>query len=375
MTTPTDDQLRDALAAEAEGITASDDLLARIRAERGATPATRRRRSAPWLLAAAAVLAVLGLGVFVLAPDGDDSEGLDVVDDPAPSPEATEAPSTTEAPTTTEATTTSGPPAADEPPVTIAAVREDGWLVLIDRTTGEQRELYFYADPNAVDEVGMTYFVDGVELSHDGEWIYFSTCCEPASGVTYRIAADGSQTEPERLAFMAYPRLSPDGRFLVGGSGHLVSVTAGAPAPEGSEPVAAPGPDGAASIDSHETGCCPRDFAWSPDGGSILYTLTTGAPGEVPEVMRLDFDGSTLSPADMGKPENPGEFPNWMPDGTPMIYATQPGLLADEVRAMSRDASYRWILRVNQDGTVTYSEDMSGETPIEGLPPLLAADW
>ena len=108
MSDPFDDQIRDALRAEAEGITADEALLERVRR---AVPTSRsaRRSLAPWLLAAAAVAAVVGVAGILLTDDGD--ETLDVVDDP----------STT---TTPLDITELLPPASD-------ACTQDGSLVLV----------------------------------------------------------------------------------------------------------------------------------------------------------------------------------------------------------------------------------------------------
>jgi hypothetical protein len=73
-----DDEIRDALRAEADGVHADDELLERIRAARPTRQAWSRRL--PLLLAAAAVVLVVGLAV---ALDRDDREQtVDVVDDP-----------------------------------------------------------------------------------------------------------------------------------------------------------------------------------------------------------------------------------------------------------------------------------------------------
>ena len=85
-------------------------------------------------------------------------------------------------------------------------------LMVADLQTGEQRELYTHGDPRDDSQEGGPYYVDGVELSPDGQWVYFSTCCEPAVGTTYRIPVAGG--EPVVLRQGAYPRISPDGRHL-----------------------------------------------------------------------------------------------------------------------------------------------------------------
>lgn len=72
------DQIRDALRAEAEGVHAGDDLLEQIRTASPARSSWRRR--VPLLLAAAAMVLVVGLAAIVL--DGDEEQTVDVAGDP-----------------------------------------------------------------------------------------------------------------------------------------------------------------------------------------------------------------------------------------------------------------------------------------------------
>jgi hypothetical protein len=251
-----------------------------------------------------------------------------------------------------------------ERPGVVALVREDGWLVVVDLTTGEERELHFGGDPDAPpvgQEEGGPQFIDGVDLSPDGRWVYFSTCCEPASGTTYRISTDGG--EPELVGHGAYPRVSPDGRFVATAS-VLVSV-------HRVDEIDGSGTGSPAFVD---VGCCARHLAWSPDASQLAFVGGTGAEGETPQVEVLAWDGTALSSADLGKPENPGSFVSWLPDGTPNIVSGGPA--ADD-RSLSQDRSYTWILWVDEEGVVREQDgfEPSDRTPIEGLPEALAADW
>ncbi len=261
-------------------------------------------------------------------------------------------------PTQDGATTTVAGPS--ERPTLVALVREDGWLVTVDLSTGEVRELHTVGDPRATDQEGGPYFIGGVELSPDGQWIWFSTCCEPASGNTYRIPVAGG--EPELIAMGAYPRVSPDGRWVAtGGADHLiVSPT---------QPGAA-GSVGSLQLDT----CCIGSLAWSPDGRELAAVVSTGAEGEVPQVRRFTWDGTTLAEASMGKPDNPGWFVMWQPGG--MLTTSEGDPVADD-RGWSQDRSYEWILSVDEEGVVReqagfYTGDI---TPISGLPEAIAADW
>lgn len=260
--------------------------------------------------------------------------------------------------TTTDCTGSA--PTGGERPTLVALVREDGWLVTVDLATGEERELYTHGDPEALEagleESGPSY-IDGVELSPDGKWIWFSTCCEPASGNTYRIPATGG--EPELMAVGAYPRISPDGGWVAtGGSDFL---------------IVAPTERGAAEPAGLQLDCCIRSLAWSPDGTEVAIVQGTGAEGGTPRVRRFTWDGTTLTEAETGKPDNPGWFVLWTPDGTLNVSDGQP--IADD-RGHSQDASYQWLLVVDEAGVVKAGRFDTGDiTPIPGLPEALAADW
>lgn len=256
---------------------------------------------------------------------------------------------------------------ATEAPDTIVLVREDGWLVVVDEG-GEQRELHFGGDPAsppAGQEEGGPQFIDDVELSPDGEWVYFSTCCEPASGITYRIPIGGG--EPEQLAFGAYPAVSPDGRWLATATGESVSLIdlAGPPPDPGAGPLQT-----AASV---PVGCCARGLTWSPDGAELAFTVAMEADAE-PQVQRLAWDGATLTPVDSGKPDNPGWFATWLPDGMPNTVSGEP--VADD-RSLNQDRTYQWSLWVDQDGTLlAQGPGVTGDRiALEGMPTALVADW
>src|SRR3546814_14008628 len=78
-----DNQIRAALRAEAEDVTADDALLARIRA-RSIAEAPALRRRAPWLLSAAAVAAVIVGAATLVLRDDDRHQTVDVADGAAP---------------------------------------------------------------------------------------------------------------------------------------------------------------------------------------------------------------------------------------------------------------------------------------------------
>jgi dipeptidyl aminopeptidase/acylaminoacyl peptidase len=348
-----DDLLRDALRAEADGVEADPELLRRIRSATGEAPTAHRR---PWLLAAAAVAVVVGLTAIALATRDDDHQSVDVVD--TPDTTAMPAPSTT-APAETTTTDSSGPTTAPRPAL-VALVRDDGWLVTVDLASGEQRELAFTGDPAASSDVeeGGPYYIDSVDLSPDGRWLYYSTCCEPAVGVTYRIPVGGG--EREQVGFGASPRVSPDGRYVA------MSASAGLTVVDvedlGAEPV------------HRELDLIPFDLAWSPDGRQLAFTVNAGRSEGDAEILLMDFDGTALTPADAGKPTTHGRFATWLPDGMLNVVA---GDAVINTRSISQDPSYQWILWVDGDGVVREQAgaQSSDRTPISGLPTALSADW
>lgn len=249
-----------------------------------------------------------------------------------------------------------------ERPTLVALVRDDGWLVTVDLETGEQRELHTEGDPRRAEpglEEGGPYFIDAVDLSPDGDWIYFSTCCEPADGMTFRIPTGGGGVE--EVGFGSYPRVSPDGRYVAtAGSAYLYV-----------RPTDDVGFDRQPSL--LEIGCCARRLAWSPDGTELALVYGTGAEGETPQIRRFTWDGTTLAEADMGKPDNPGWFVLWNPDGMPVTFDGDP--VADD-RGLSQDRSFEWLLFVDEAGVVNAGRFDTGDIPpVTGLPRAIAADW
>src|SRR3546814_18317759 len=78
-----DNQIRAALRAEAEDVTADDALLARIRARSIAEGPARRRRAPSLLSAAAVAAAIVGAATLVLRDDAP-HQTVDVADRAAP---------------------------------------------------------------------------------------------------------------------------------------------------------------------------------------------------------------------------------------------------------------------------------------------------
>jgi hypothetical protein len=188
--------------------------------------------------------------------------------------------------------------------------------------------------------------------------VYFSVCCEPAAGLTYRIPVRGG--EPEPFAIGAHPRLSPDGSDLaVSGSGTLSIVRT-------DDPSAPP-----ATI---EVRCCARSLAWSPDGTQLAVVTSSGRAGEMSQVQLFEWDGTTVAPGDMGKPDDPGSFVSWTPQGVLNLSSGEP---VDDDRSLSQDVTYGWLLWVDEAGVVREQagHESGDRTPVAGLPEALVADW
>src|SRR5690606_26420694 len=98
MNDPLDDQIRDALRAEAWGVEADPRMLGRIQASGGDRPSNRGRGA--WLLAAAAIAALVVGTAVVVGDDGRDDVQIPAVDTtssaPTTGPESTETTQTPE---------------------------------------------------------------------------------------------------------------------------------------------------------------------------------------------------------------------------------------------------------------------------------------
>ena len=208
-----EDRLRHALAARAATVEPAPDAWACIRG-RIAGARRRRRMAIPALVTAGAVAAGI-LGVAALTG----GEGAQQV---VTEPPASETPAPGDGP---EATATTAP-ASVPLPETFLAVRDHGTeLVVMDTAAGNvQRTLVDvgpYREADGHDPIGSSY-IDGVTLTPDGRTAYYSTGPEPAVGNIYRISTSGG--EPEFIDNGAYPRVSPDGRYLAWVNGPIQAV-------------------------------------------------------------------------------------------------------------------------------------------------------
>lgn len=249
-----------------------------------------------------------------------------------------------------------GAPAGRRPEV-VALAREDGVLLTVDLATGEQRALRSEGNPADSPGNGAPGYINWVDLSPDGRWVYFSRCCEPGSGETYRIPVEGGTVES--IDDGSYPRVSPDGRWVAVSDISLLRVV---PADGGGDPVTV------------DTGVFPTDMVWSPDGTELAAILRGPEAGEH-RLAIYRFDGSILTPAESRMSDTSTRF---------VMFETTPGWgwvgisgVWDDDRSVSQDVSYEWALAVDQDGVVVEQHGFTEGviTPVPGLPAALAADW
>jgi hypothetical protein len=349
-----DDLLRDALAAEAERAKPAADAGPAL-ASRART--ARRRRSAALVSTAAIVVAALFGGGLVLAGDdaGGDAGDISVDTTPptgpapttptsapptptAPSPTET-APSTSPSAVSDQTTPTSGGSAEEQPffatdawplpdprpapPEQIVAVTEDGRLVVVDTATGaEVRELAHPADPRVPDEEGPgPNTIDGLDVSPDGELVWFSTCCEPISGAPYRVPLDGSAPEAPAGVGGYAPDYGASARYVA----NVTSVGIDIEDPNGDFGLTWRAPSGVAGN--------IQAVAWSLDGRTAAITY-----GQERRLALLDVTGflgaeseTTHFSGHVEPVELPGDgwaLPSFARDGSLVVAHVTDGLVA-----------------------------------------------
>ena len=331
----TEDVLRRSLEAEAEDVVAGPDLEARIRAAVTGETARRRLRRRT-LLAAAAALVVAGGIAAVLADRGPETNDFQTAPPSSPG--------------TATDSTPSVPAEAAPMPGLVALVTGDGRLATLDLATGGDAAFTLVDGPVEV---------NGVDLSPDGQWVYFSTCCEQDVGATWRVPVAGGTPAQVGNIIGDHPRVSPDGRWVAAAAGQHVVV------------VPSDGGGGNGVRIAFMVDGTASDLAWSPDGTRLAFT-ERGVESE-PTVRVLRFDGRNLVP-DEDHPPQDGRFALWRPDGGLEVLAGGP--LVDSIVSLSQNAAYTWILVLDQNGTLSgHQRPGPTELTIGDIQDAIAADW
>lgn len=227
----------------------------------------RRRPPTRTLLLAAAVLALVAGVVGVTVLRDDDTTPVETIDGPSTTTATTEVPgpTTTSAPPTTTDTTLpgNGGPGAEQPAQWVG-VDDQHRLVVVDTATGDViRVLVTFDDPEAFGDDGEEPVAGGnfagpIDLSPDGQTVYYETCCEPAAGLVFRVPITGG--EPEQVAMGTNPAVSPDGTKLavvdLGGIAIVDLATEEAARHQ------------IADLDRYPM---VREVTWSPDGSQLAF--------------------------------------------------------------------------------------------------------
>lgn len=317
-----------ALVEEGTSMTPAPDAWERFRerlddtSSAGGPPASRS-----WLLVAAAVVAGFGgLATALLMLTGGDGEVR------------TAEPSVDAADDASSGTTLDVVSEGARQPGSLLVATADGRLVRVDTDSGEVETLAGGADSGGDP-------IDNAAAGLD-DTVLYSTCCEPAAGMTYRLEPDGEST------FVSYgynPTFSPDGLAF-----SLVQ-------PDG---ITVHDLDGnvTRTIDAGDHYGNVMSVAWSPQGDRLAVEVANGSSET--QILLLPVDAASLDEATPTRPDE-GRWwaqPAFLADGT-LLVAEHPQGQAAEAAGVSS------VLReVTQDGRPAGTTD-------PGAPPYrLTAD-
>ena len=318
-----------ALVEEGTSMTPAPDAWERLRerlddstTSAGSSPASRG-----WLLVAAAVVAGFGgLAATRLMLTGGEGEVR------------TAEPSVDAADDASSGTTLDVVSEGARPP-SLLVVTEDGRLVRVDTDSGEVEALAGGSDDGLA--------IDNAAVGLD-DTVLFSTCCEPAVGMTYRLEGDA---EPTFVSYGYNPAFGPDGLTF-----SLVQPTG----------ITLHDVDGnvTRTIDAGDHSGNVQSVAWSPQGDRLAVEVATGGPGGETQVLLLPVDATSLDEATPTQPDE-GRWwaqPAYLADGTLLVAEHPLGQAADAADESS-------VLReVTRDGRTAAMTD-------PGAPPYrLTAD-
>lgn len=342
-----DDELRDALRAEADETREVPAGWERLHERIGSTKRQPRRWLLPAIAAAVVLLAAVGAWQVIRDDDPTLRVGGEttttVPATPAPAATSSPAPSTAPAPATTVPPSTTTPAApsttvvSGTPPTVIVAVTVDGRLVVLDAMTGaELRQLADLGDPRGGGAEGPgPNSVTQISVTPDHTMAYFDSCCEPAAGMIFAVPVDGS-APPEPLTNGLGPAVSPDGRYLAYTAINAVVVR-----------DLQTGEERTFTDPAYDETPLFGDVTWSADGTRIYYPWQrANQDGFVSSLIELDVAAGTV-PRQVTESTAIIEHPLAHPDGVRVLMLTR---------------------TVGPDGRPGGREGMAAVTP-DGLPP------
>jgi dipeptidyl aminopeptidase/acylaminoacyl peptidase len=266
-------------------------------------------------------------------------------------------------------------------PALMALVREDGWLVVADLESGRVTPILDGGDPADVtpEAPSVRSYIESIEVSPDGQWVYVAGCCEPAGGNIYRVPTSAAQpidrAEVESVASGYHPRISPDGQWLATASiagDRFEAVCIGPVDPTGEDPICV-------DVDGYVT-----DLAWAPDGRHLGVRLTSmpGEEGATEWTSTVTLRDAQLVPPrlvprdlvvdDYADRSDLRRFPLFAPDSSPR--QVDPAV-EGTARTMRTDAFSTSLLWVDDDGVVFATSPTGEPVALPDLPAARLADW
>ena len=179
-------------------------------------------------------------------------------------------------------------PTKPEPPTLIAALTEDGDVVVIDRVTLERTATLASFRRHEDPETGLIYReVEDLTALSDGR-VLVSTCCEPAGGAVF-LVVEGRQPAD---TFSGWdPQIDSGGeKVAIAGIPGIAIHEALAPLPSHTLEV---------DVDLDALDYMPADPAWSADGRRLVFAVDGGL-GVAP-VTAASLGEATLLPPREGK--------------------------------------------------------------------------
>lgn len=341
-----DDVLTRALEAEADEVSVPDDAWERLVDRLAREPAAAESPPTPprqWVLLSAALVLIVAAVAAAVTLSGDERPLRTGPEEGDTGPTA----STVASPSTPSTTVEAVRP-APAPPGKAVVVTDDGDLLRFDVATGDFVALATSNEP-VDEETGTVYDrIDNATVGADGTML-FSTCCEPVSGVTFRLDPDGTRAQ---ATFGYSPSFGPDGTAYAVVDPVSVRIV------------------GEGDVDEHqiEGGIRAGELSavdWSPQGDRLAVTSTrpTGeGDGERSEVLVLPADAESLDEAELLAPPV-GRWwsdPVFLGDGSLLVIEHDESAGTTAVRAVRRDGRAGDLLDIQGMQPGLLAADRSG---------------